>query len=184
MLTDSRHVNKPQRWFSCCCCSSLQTTKKHFWRKVPPPVTKIEGKRSMTGEGLSSSLSPSGSWLSLTKEIKIACVNPGFRGRGRQMQSPSRKPSATVGAARARAPEQPSDSDTKAALIRFYLHNVSLARRGFHRQTDRSHISCVQHRWLGLFSSPALDGVMMQHDYCSYKDSLCVCVLGRWGGGL
>lgn len=57
--------------------------------------------------------SSSGSLLSLSKQIKIPCVNPGFLRRERQVTGSDANPSA--GPLRAHVPEQPPDRDTTAA---------------------------------------------------------------------
>lgn len=62
------------------------------------------------------------------------------------MQSPSRQHSTTACAACVQVPGQPSDSDTKAALIRRYLHNVIPARLGSCNGQISSHLRNIDGR--------------------------------------
>lgn len=121
----SAHLKEHQKGKKIFASKKTQQQRLN-WKKI----NHYRGKTNVClSSSLARSLSFSGSWLSLSKEIKIACVNPGFRERDTHTNANSSQTANTAAStACAQAPRQSSDRDTIAALILSIQLNLWLAR--------------------------------------------------------
>lgn len=85
--------------------------------------------------------SSSGSLLSLSKQIKIPCVNPGFLRRERQVTGSDANPSA--GPLRANAPEQPPDRHNSCITCYHPGSVICCDRYGSFPWTQSSLLDCA-----------------------------------------